>query len=200
MRTFEIARKMENGEPVSYEQDRCLAGTYEPAFPSAQLPVYKTKHSAGADFFCAEEVVIPSIWKQVFAHITAPITGGFLHLSKDVDIKASAVKPTLVHTGIKANMADNEVLKLYNRSSNPGKLGLILANGVGVIDADYYNNPDNDGEIMFAFYNFMPYDITIKVGDTLGQGVFEQFFYPEVGLKIADTDRKSGFGSTDDKE
>lgn len=51
MRSFEVARKMENGEPVSYEQDRCLAGTYEPAFASTKLPEYATKHSAGADFF-----------------------------------------------------------------------------------------------------------------------------------------------------
>lgn len=74
------------------------------------------------------------------------------------------VEPTLVHTGIKANMEKDEALMLYNRSSNPKKLGLVLANGVGVVDADYYNSDDNDGEIMFAFYNFMPWDISIKAG------------------------------------
>ena len=50
-------------------------------------------------------------------------------------------------------MQDDEVLILANRSSNPGKKGLILANSIGVIDKDYYGNPDNDGHIMFAFYN-----------------------------------------------
>ena len=72
-----------------------------------------------------------------------------------------------------------------------------MANGIGLIDKDYYNNVDNDGEIMFAFYNFLPFDRTIHVGDTLGQGVFQKFLYPEVGLRIADEERKSGFGSTD---
>lgn len=48
-------------------------------------------------------------------------------------------------------MPDDEVVLLYNRSSNPKKKGLIMANSVGVIDKDYYGNPDNDGHIMFAF-------------------------------------------------
>ena len=66
--------------------------------------------------------------------------------------------PTLIPTGIKAYMLDDEVLYLYNRSSNPKKKGLILANSVGVIDKDYYGNPDNDGHIMFAFYNIKDKD------------------------------------------
>ena len=61
-------------------------------------------------------------------------------------------------------MLDDEVLYLYNRSSNPKKKGLILANSVGVVDKDYYGNPDNDGHIMFAFYNIKDEDITIKKG------------------------------------
>ena len=56
-------------------------------------------------------------------------------------------------------MGEDEVLILANRSSNPGKKGLILANSIGVIDSDYYGNPDNDGHIMFAFYNIKEEDI-----------------------------------------
>ena len=93
-------------------------------------------------------------------------------------------------------MEDNQVLHIYNRSSNPKKLGLILANSVGVIDADYYNNLDNDGEIMFAFYNLLPWDVTIKAGDRIGQGKFTQFMRPTVGLRIKDQERVGGFGST----
>ena len=52
-------------------------------------------------------------------------------------------------------MQDDEMLLLYNRSSNPKKKGLIMANSVGVIDKDYYGNPDNDGHFMFAFYNIL---------------------------------------------
>lgn len=192
MRSFEVARKMVDGKPVQYETDRCQTDVYEPAFTETKLPLYKTRHSAGADFFCAKEVVIPSIWKQLFSMVKDNV----LHVSDEEKARKS-LEPTLVHTGVKASMEEDECLILCNRSSNPKKLGLILANGIGLIDKDYYNNVDNDGEIMFAFYNFMPFDRTIKVGDTLGQGVFQKFLYPEIGLRIADEERKSGFGSTD---
>ena len=91
------------------------------------LPVRKTKYAAGYDFEAAEDTIIPSFKR--------------------------GDKPTLIKTGIKAYMQDDEVLILANRSSNPGKKGLILANSVGIVDKDYYGNPDNDGHIMFAFYN-----------------------------------------------
>lgn len=170
MRTFEFAMK----DGVKMYED-------------AQLPEYQTKSSAGADFFSAEDIVVPSIFKKLVAELR-----NFFELGG----KPDTVKPTLVHTGIKANMYDDEVLELYNRSSNPKK-GLVLANGVGVVDSDYYSNPSNDGEIMFAFYNFMPFDITIHKGDRIGQGVFKKFLRPEKGLNIKDETREGGFGSTD---
>ena len=89
------------------------------------LPVRKTKYSSGYDVEAAEDTIVPAFKR--------------------------GQKPTLVKTGIKAYMEDDEMLLLYNRSSNPGKRGLILANSVGVVDKDYYGNPDNDGHIMFAF-------------------------------------------------
>jgi dUTP pyrophosphatase len=64
---------------------------------------------------------------------------------------------------------------LANRSSNPGKKGLILANSLGIIESDYYGNPDNDGHLMYAYYNFFPVDITIKKHDTIGQAYFQNF-------------------------
>lgn len=147
-------------------------------YPQAKLPEYATKHSAGADFFCAEKVVVPPTnVKEV-----------------EMSLKFNA-KPTLVHTGIKASMEENEVLLLFNRSGNPAKLGLVLANGVGVIDADYYGNVSNDGEIMFAFYNFSDKPVTLEVGDKLGQGVFTTFLHPDNAV-IKDTERAGGFGHT----
>ncbi len=113
------------------------------------LPVRKTKYSAGYDVEAAEDVVIPSFKK--------------------------GSNPTLVKTGIKAYMQNDEVLLLYNRSSNPKKKGLIVANSVGVIDKDYYGNPDNDGHIMFAFYNIKDEDITIKKGEAIGQAIFQKY-------------------------
>lgn len=132
------------------------------------LPIRKTKYSAGYDIEAAEDTVVPSFKK--------------------------GMNPTLVKTGLKAYMQDDEVLFLYNRSSNPKKKGLILANSVGVIDKDYYGNVDNDGHIMFAFYNIKDEDITIKKGEAIGQGVFQKYFVTDDDR--ADGERKGGFGST----
>ncbi len=132
------------------------------------LPVRKTKFSAGYDVEAAEDTIIPSFKR--------------------------GNKPTLIKTGIKAYMADDEVLILANRSSNPGKKGLILANSIGVIDKDYYGNPDNDGHIMFAFYNIKDEDIEIKKGDCIGQAIFQKYLIADDDS--AEGERIGGFGST----
>ena len=132
------------------------------------LPIRKTKYSAGYDIEAAEDTVVPSFKK--------------------------GMNPTLVKTGLKAYMQDDEVLFLYNRSSNPKKKGLILANSVGVIDKDYYGNVGNDGHIMFAFYNIKDEDITIKKGEAIGQGVFQKYFVTDDDRAVGE--RKGGFGST----
>lgn len=186
-RSFEFANKLENGYTVVED------GKHVKAYLDAQLPEYQTKHAAGADFFCAEEVVIPSVWKQLFDVMKS------MCLS-DTGIE---IKPTLVHTGIKANMEPDEYLEIVNRSSGPKKMGLILANSVGIIDADYYSNKDNDGEIGFLFYNIGFKDKIIKVGDRIGQGIFHKFLRPydeTKGLHIKDAVRTGGFGSTDISE
>ena len=133
------------------------------------MPVRKTARSAGYDMEAAEDIVVPKF-------------------SLDA-------KPTLIPTGLKAYMEDDEVLYLYNRSSNPKKKGLILANSVGVVDSDYYGNPDNDGHIMFAFYNVKDEDITIKKGEAIGQGVFMKYLITDNDK--ASGNRMGGFGSTD---
>lgn len=186
-RYFDFARQMKNGCPVVDADDLVVL-----AYPEAQLPEYQTKYSAGADFFCAEEVTVPSIWKQLVGSID--IIASFLQMKEKQF--CSDIKPTVVHTGIKANMEDDEVLYLFNRSSNPKKNGLILANSTGVVDRDYFSNPDNDGEIMFAFYNVKPWDVTIKVGDRIGQGVFQKYLRPSYNVRIKDQTRTGGFGST----
>lgn len=132
------------------------------------LPIRKTKFSAGYDVEAAEDTVVPSFKK--------------------------GMAPTLVKTGIKAYMQDDEVLMLYNRSSNPKKKGLILSNSVGVIDKDYYGNSDNDGHIMFAFYNVKDEDTVIKKGDAIGQAVFQKYLTTDDDS--AEGERQGGFGST----
>ena len=161
----------------------------EKAFKDARLPVYATNRSAGADFFCAEDVTIPSIWTSVAKYV-----GNIVNIKSDKD--TDIIKPTLVHTGVKACMEDDEVLEIYTRSSMPKKVGVVLANSVGIVDADYYNNPSNDGEIMFAYYNIRPFDVTIKAGDRIGQGIFKKFLKPTFNLEVEESDREGGFGST----
>ena len=155
------------------------------------MPIRKTKNSAGYDFEAAEDTVIPSMWKNVAANIKNVFK--IENVSKDY-------KPTLVKTGIKAYFEKDEVLILANRSSNPSKKGLIMANSIGVIDSDYYNNENNDGEIMFAFYNFFPFDITIKKHEIIGQAFFQNFLIVDNDEELnANAERKGGFGSTDEK-
>jgi dUTP pyrophosphatase len=152
------------------------------------LPARQTKNAAGYDFEAAEYTTIPSIWKQGFKYIFNKIFSG----GNEVDEKL--FKPTLVATGVKSYMGTDEVLYLYNRSSNPLKKFLLLGNGVGVIDSDYYENPDNDGHIMFQFINFGILDKTIAPGDRIGQGVFAQFL--KADNDTVNKERQGGFGST----
>ena len=86
-------------------------------------------------------------------------------------------------------------MQLAVRSSTPKKKGLILANGVGIVDADYYNNPDNDGHIMFQVYNITNQVVTINKGERIGQGVFLRYF--KTDNDAAEAIREGGFGSTD---
>ena len=132
------------------------------------LPIRKTKYSAGYDVEAAEDTIIPAFKR--------------------------GQKPTLVKTGLKAYMEDDEMLLLYNRSSNPGKKGLILANSVGVVDKDYYGNPDNDGHFMFSFFNVKDEDILIKKGEAIGQAIFQKYLITDDDA--ADGVRVGGFGST----
>lgn len=132
------------------------------------LPKRSTKNSAGYDIEAAEDSVVPAF--------------------------KPGQKPVLVKTGLKAYMQSDEVLILANRSSNPGKKGLILANSIGVVDSDYYGNPDNDGHIMFAFFNFKDEDIEIKKGERIGQGMFQKYLVTDDDT--AEGERTGGFGST----
>ena len=91
-------------------------------------------------------------------------------------------------------MPDDEYLMLVNRSSNPGKKNLVIPNSLGIIDADYYGNPDNDGEMMFAFYNLGTEIVVIEAGDKLGQGIFQKYLITDDDA--AEGERIGGFGST----
>lgn len=105
------------------------------------------------------------------------------------------LKPVLVPTGVKAQLEKDQVLILANRSSNALKRNLIVPNGVGVIDADYYNNPNNEGEIMGLFINLNTEDYKIYKGDRIMQGIITSYAVTEDDE--AKGKRNGGLGSTD---
>lgn len=96
--------------------------------------------------------------------------------------------------GVTRRLPEDEALFLFNRSSNPKKKGLIILNGVGVVDSDYYNNADNEGKMAFVFYNMLNEDVTLEAGEKLGQGIFMK--YAKTDNDTAEGERTGGFGST----
>lgn len=162
------------------------------------LPVRKTKYSAGYDFEVAEDIEIQpykilrnKIGKYYYENNKQTYT--LEEVSKITkDLKA---KPTLVPTGVKCKLEPDEYLQLSVRSSCPLKYWLILANGIGIIDADYYNNQDNEGEIFFQIINLSPIPILLKKGDIIGQGVILKYGLTDDDL--VEKLRIGGFGSTD---
>lgn len=132
------------------------------------LPIRKTLHSAAYDIEALEEVIIP------------PYERG--------------MKPTLIPTGIKAYMMEDEVLTLVPRSSAPKKQGIMFPHSQGVIDSDYYGNPDNDGHIYIQCINIRSEDVIIKKGETVAQGYFQKYLI--VDDDNASGKRMGGFGST----
>lgn len=162
------------------------------------IPTRKTSKSAGYDMYVAEDTVIPAYW-ELFESLQNQDMVHFPSLNDIAKVtKASKCKPTLVSTGVKCQMDDGIYLELSVRSSTPLKYWLILANGVGIIDGDYYNNSDNEGEIFFQLINLSPWPIYLKAGDCIGQAIFKQ--YDLTDNDFNDKVRTGGFGSTDDIE
>lgn len=157
------------------------------------LPTRATKNSAGYDFYVAQDTIIPAFANQfnfVYKMNERPLTlTEISFLTKKFNCK-----PTLVPTGVKAYIPEGQYLQISVRSSTPLKYWLVLANGVGIIDADYYNNPDNEGHIFFQIINLFPNDILLKKGEKIGQGIFLPYAITEGDLTAAA--RNGGFGST----
>ena len=161
------------------------------------MPVRKTTDSAGYDLVAAEDYIIPS-----FFNMTAEATemwnvaeDEFVTMEQMAQFtKKSGYKPVLVSTGMKCKLDPGSFLQLSVRSSSPLKYWLMLANGVGIIDADYYNNPDNEGEIFLQIYNLSPFNIQIKEGEAIGQGIILPYGVTEDDIVMGE--RTGGFGST----
>ena len=166
------------------------------------MPIRKTAQSAGYDMVAAEDYILPPYEdhcaKMIFQ--SGAMGGGVtavdaLTLDQVAAItKASKAKPTLVSTGMKCKLDPGTYLELSVRSSSPLKYWIILANSVGIIDADYYNNPDNEGEIFFQLINLAPFPIKIQKGEAIGQGIIHPYLTTEDD--VAAGERLGGFGST----
>jgi len=133
-----------------------------------EMPKRSTKGSAGYDFYCIEDIEIP------------PYKLGD--------------NPVLVPTGVKAYMPGCDFLMLVNRSSNPKKKKLVIPNSMGIIDSDYVDNPDNEGEMFFAFYNLSNEPVKLLKGEKMGQGIF--IYFGVTDDDNAEGTRSGGFGST----
>ena len=157
------------------------------------IPKRGTEASAGYDFVVAEDIVIPPyvlLMSEIDASECYPMT-----LAEMAALtKRTGAKPTLVSSGVKCEIPSNMYLELSVRSSTPLKYWLIMANSVGIIDADYYNNPDNEGEIFFQMINLSPFPIQLRKGDKIGQGIFKE--YRIAADDNAKGNRTGGFGST----
>ena len=132
--------------------------------PDAMLPTRATMGAAGYDFY-------------TYGHIT-------------IDPHSIGLVPT----GIKAQIDDGYYLQLALRSSTPKKKGLMLANSIGIIDQDYYNNEANEGAIMFQVYNFTDNLVEIEHGERIGQGIFIKYY--KTDNDVTSGIRVGGFGST----
>ncbi len=128
------------------------------------LPKRQTKYSAGYDFYAMQDTLI----------------------SKGLG--------ALVRTGVKVYMPTDEHLEVHIRSSYGMRYGMRLANGVGIIDADYYNNPDNEGEILIKLINDGDGEVMIHRGDRFAQGIFVKHYLTD--NDDADGERVGGVGST----
>ena len=160
-------------EKVSFEQfksgfDDKNDAEIKALYDDIKLPKRATKGSAGYDFFAPFDIVL------------------------------EPGKTIKIPTGIRAQMEDNYVLKLYPRSGLGFKYRLQLNNTVGIIDSDYYYS-DNEGHIFAKITNDSNENKTVEIKKGTG---FMQGIFVEYGITIDDDateTRNGGFGSTTKK-
>lgn len=141
---------------------------------------------------------VVSSWQGRDIHLpqrkTAASAGYDIEAAENITVKAGGT--VLVPTGLKAYMQAGEVLTLNIRSSMAVKHQLLLSNSVGIIDADYYDNPDNEGHIMVALTNLGQEDFPIHKGDRIAQGIFLSYLTCDDDIAGVGAQRQGGFGST----
>lgn len=132
-------------EKISFNQFKKDIIDDKELYDSYKLPKRETKYSAGYDFYALNNFTI----------------------------KPNEIKK--IPTGIKAKYPNDEFLMLVVRSSMGFKFNVRMCNQVGIIDADYYNNNDNEGHMWIALQNHGDNDYVVKKGDKICQGIFMKY-------------------------
>ena len=138
-------------------------------YDKIKLPKKATKGSKGYDFFAPTGIVLAE--------------------------GASMV----VNTGIKCELDDDKGLFIFPRSGLGFKYRLQLANTIGVIDVDYYDNESNEGHIKIKLYNGGNQTVKIEEGAAFAQGIILKCYEVE-NEETPSQVRKGGFGSTSEPE
>lgn len=136
---------MRKFEKISFEQFKKDIGDDIKLYNEFRMPSRETMYAAGYDFYAIESFLL-----------------------KPGEIMK-------IPTGIKVSMENDEVLFLYVRGSQGFKYNVRLCNQVGVVDKDYYNNPDNEGHIWIALQNQGEKDYIVNKGDGIIQGIFSKY-------------------------
>lgn len=102
-------------------------------------------------------------------------------------------KPIVIPLGIKVQMPEDMFLTVVPRSGVGFKSGTYLANTIGIIDSDYYNNKQNEGHIMVKLVPGFE-SLTVTAGDRIVQGIFTKYYITDDDE--ANENRNGGFGST----
>ena len=118
-------------------------------------------------------------------------TAGYdLFLINDIEIKPNEI--IKIPTGLKAYFEEDEVLLIFVRSSMGFKYNIRLVNQVGIIDADYYNNKDNEGHIFVKIQNEGNETVKLKAGEAIAQGIFIKYLTTESDNSLG-IERKSDY-------
>lgn len=136
---------MRKFEKISFEQFAKDIANDQELYEIYRLPRRETKYAAAYDFYALY----------------------------DYTLKPGEIKK--IPTGIKATMEGDDVLLLLDRSSMGFKYNVRMCNQVGVIDADYYNNADNEGHMWIRIQNEGDKDYVVKKGDGMCQAMFLKY-------------------------
>jgi len=162
-----LENKTRGFEHVSEEQWIVDTGTDGETVPKIpSLPRRSTVSSAGYDIFVPYDIL----------------------LEPNQEIK--------IPCGFKAYMLEDEFLMLVPRSGLGFKFYTRLANTVGIVDSDYYNNSGNEGHCFLKMRNEGRKTLSVKQGDAVAQAIFQKFLLADKDAFVGKS-RYGGFGSTD---